>query len=180
MKFSTEIHFIFFCLSIGSIVRIKEISFFHLIKITNFISCFFPNIIQLINLMNQLEAQRHGVCLHLSFLAYVYSNQPTQFSCSSNQYVWFFLWSRDMIMEQVKQTFRFFISPYVSFSYSLSILMATSPPQSISFTGNISFLGFIKLTKERMGIYVVLFSRFHHCEKCGTFVLQISSSSQTI
>jgi hypothetical protein len=76
-------------------------------------------------------------------------------------------------MEQVKQTFRFFLS------FSL-FLLTTSPPQSISFTGNISFLGFIELTKERMRICVVLFSRFHHCEKCGAFVLQISSSSQTI
>jgi hypothetical protein len=74
-------------------------------------------------------------------------------------------------MEQVKQTFRFFLSLF---------LLITSPPQSISFTGNISFLGFIEPMKERMRILCCSFSRFHHCEKCGTFVLQISSSSQTI
>jgi len=54
-------------------------------------------------------------------------------------------------MEQVKQTFRFFLSLF---------FLITSPPQSISFTGNISFLGFIKPTKERMRIYVVLFQDF--------------------
>jgi len=54
-------------------------------------------------------------------------------------------------MEQVKQTFRFFLSLF---------LLITSPPQSISFTGNISFLGFIEPMKERMRICVVLFQDF--------------------
>jgi hypothetical protein len=57
-------------------------------------------------------------------------------------------------MEQVKQTFRFFPSLFLS-------LLTASPPQSISFfIGNISFLGFIKPMKERMGINVVLFQDF--------------------
>jgi hypothetical protein len=53
-------------------------------------------------------------------------------------------------MEQVKQTFRFFLSFFL-------FLLTTSPPQSISFIGNISLFGFIKPMKQRMGICVVLF-----------------------
>lgn len=47
-----------------------------------------------------------------------------------------FLRSRDMIMEQVKQTFRCFFS--LALVHAVSLL-TTSPPQSISSTGNISF-----------------------------------------
>jgi hypothetical protein len=61
---------------------------------------------------------------------------------------WFFLRSLDVVMEQVKQTFRFFL---------YNLLLTTSPPQPISCIGNIISLGFIKPTKQRMGIYVVLF-----------------------
>ena len=104
-------------------------------------------------------------CTYL-FVCLLIQISPPNFPAQRIYPGWFFRHSRDVVMEQVKQTF--------DISLSLSFWQLLRLNQSLcALVGNVSpscSPWWTNRKAEWTWMLIFFFSRFAHCEKCGAFV----------